>query len=119
MKKNENEQVPLFDTINAHLNMSNKLKEHIKALIATIPDNNRIERKSQNCFLMNSKDLMNNWSPSFHDFLSQVHHLIWIVDHTPIETMEPKLREICESGKWQSIKFHPDVIKGLKKIVGV
>jgi hypothetical protein len=47
------------------------LKTAINDELESLPDNPKIKRLNDQCFVVSSKELGKNWSPGFHDFKDQ------------------------------------------------
>lgn len=89
----------------------------LNSIILTLPDNPNIQRKNDNCFIMNSKYLLNNWGVFYHDYKSQYKAIIQIISSGEPQSVVNKLKSIIKDHKHEKLKFHPDVIKNLKIVL--
>ncbi len=101
------------------------LIEQLSAMIAALPDNPRINRINDKCFIVSFKDLGRNWTPEYHDFRCQYRAIIRAMQRSKSIDALRTLRRIIgaqqvsnESGKGYT-KLHPDVIVNLQKLLGV
>lgn len=89
------------------------LRENLKAKILALPDNPRIHRINDRCFIMMSSDLGSNWTAEFHDFKHQYEYIAEMIDTEQPKTVCALLDQIVEKGsitrKHQTVYFHPDV----------
>lgn len=100
------------------------LKEFV-AKIRELPDNPNIKHLDSNCYTINIKELSKHHilSATYYDFKFQYSIIIQMIESEPIETSAKHIDTILKSPhrityKGTSIKFHPDVVKQLKSIVG-
>lgn len=92
--------------------------------IAALPDNPRIKRLGPRCFILQSKDLDNNWTPSHHDFQIQYEAIIDLIRSIPPENVFDRLRELVKAGTIKrrdqgTIRLHRDVVGHLAKLLGM
>src|SRR5574340_25708 len=101
--------------------ISDQLSALVKALIDRIkalPDNPRVKRITKSCFVVSSKDLGDNWSYKYHDFILQYNAVIAAIQKTnPLHAVD-KLRSIVTAGEIRQpgitiVRLHPDVIANL------
>jgi len=117
-------QKELNQTIKAHLESIEIIRQKLNDLIMNLPDNPKIHRLSDkvNCFVLRFKDLGNNWSPFFHDFKLQYKMLVEIIDSTDAIHVNQKLEDIIEKESYfkddHTYKFNPAVIEHLTSIYG-
>lgn len=95
-----------------------KLKAEIATEIRNLPDNPKIHRIGKNTYTINVSDLSEDvkLSPRHYDFKRQYEEIIRLVERTNIKDVESRLDEIIRTGRWETMVFHPDVIKNLKRI---
>ena len=122
----------LHDELESHAQAIKKIVSEIKTHILSLPDNPKIKRISSNpkCFVINSKNLSNNWSVEHHDFKKQYELIVKELENTqcPFNIFD-KLQKIISEGKIVICNFHknlrisntlilhPDVISYLNKLV--
>lgn len=98
-----------------------RIKKEIFDVIRNLPDNPNIKRLGDKAFVMSSKNLLNNWTPQYYDFQWQYKRIIELIKSSGVDAIIPKLEEIIKTGEFrqgrEAIKFHPDVIENLKKIL--
>lgn len=101
-----------------------EIRRVIKEKISSLPGNPRINRLSDspNCFVMQSKDLENSWSPEYHDFKIQYERIIQEINKAGAFNVINRLREITQSGnvkglRGHSLRLHPDVVEHLNKLL--
>ncbi len=100
-------------------------KRQIIRQILDLPDNPDIRRLSNDpaSFEIMSSDMFKtgNWSPRYHDFISQYRLIAAVIDRTPIEKLLDKLNEIITKGvaatDGGTMRLHPGVIENLKSIM--
>ncbi|MBN2569832.1 MAG: hypothetical protein JXB42_10430 [Deltaproteobacteria bacterium] len=106
--------------INGHVK---QIKNDLKKRILSMPDNPKISRigGGTTCFVLNSVNLGESWSPFYHDFRKQYQEIAEIVDRLPIEKLAEQLEEIAkrESIKTSggTLKLHPEVAGRLKGLL--
>ena len=110
-----------------HLAKMVELLAQLKDRILSLPDNPRIQRLSNNCFTMSSKNIGNNWSAEYHDHKKQYQLIV-----NELETAEPtklysKLQKLITDEKVivgskqcgvrgsYTVNLHPDVVAWLRK----
>ena len=94
-----------------------------------LPDNPKIHRFSKNCYVMNSKDLENNWSAEYYDwayqyrvlsgaiqtkdFRSACVLLVHVIRHRSVP-----LRQLGPFGRGSDgrMVFHPEVRRTLRSV---
>ena len=102
--------------------VSQQIKKELKEMILKLPDNPNIKRLGDKprCFVINSKNLSNNWSVFYHDFKLQYEKICEIIDNRTPETIVSILSGIIKTGKFRettgTLYFHKTVIKHLKEI---
>lgn len=96
------------------------VKHSLIEKILALPDNPRIEHKSENpkCFTINSSNVR-NWSVENHDFKKQHEQLALIVNKVDIMKLISTLQNIIKTGRHRDISFHPDVIEQLRKLIEI
>lgn len=107
------------------LSTKRQLKDLVKSLCAEIlalPDNPRIKRINKRCFIISSKDLLNNWSPEHHDFAWQYREIVGCIINSPsskcLKILEKMIRTQTIKTQGYSTRLHPDVIENLKMVMG-
>lgn len=99
-----------------------RLKTKLENAILSLPDNPKIRRLDDRCFVLSFSDLGNNWTPFFHDFKQQYKKLVAIIDHAEPTTITPTLRAIIETGIYyhhgHTYRFNPAVIGHLQTLFG-
>ena len=98
--------------IEQHNQTMKGLIDKIKNYILTLPDNPKINRLNKNCFVINSKDLGNNWSVGYHNFKKQYEYIVSELEKCKPDDVIDKLCRIIIDGK-----LHSDVITKLRKII--
>ena len=105
------------------------IKQSICQQILDLPDNPRINRLSGkgNCFIIQFKNLGNNWSPEFHDFKIQYKKIVEMIDKLELESILPFLKKVIEDGfiyissgnfdRKYKFTFNPEVIEFIKNCV--
>lgn len=96
-----------------------RIKQDAKAALSDLPDNPRIKRVAEGCFIVSSSDLGTNWSPFHHDFKAQHSKLEDFIEQTPVEHLGNAVGRVIQTGSTgragdQGQKFHPDVIEDLE-----
>lgn len=99
------------------------IKDSIRTKLRELPDNPRIKRLDERCFIINRSDLGNNWTPQHHDFKAQYERIITEIDKLPIANVPGLFKRIIEDGKIREksgyyFTFHDDVRGFLKSLVG-
>lgn len=93
-------------TITEMLKQIDNFKKEIQKNLSQIPDNKKIKRLNENCFIINSKDLGNNWSPEHHDNLYQAKALSEIVEGCDsLTSLQNALEGIVKTGRCQHSKY--------------
>ncbi len=98
-----------------------ELIEQLTAMIAALPENPRIRRINEKCFIISSKDLGGNWAPEHHDFRCQYRAVIVAMQRS--NNALAALKNIITAGKVQYesgkgfVRLHPDVIVNLQKLL--
>jgi hypothetical protein len=96
------------------------VKDKLILKINELPDNSKIERISKNCFIMNYKDLGDNWSPLYHDYKRQYNIIVDIINKYEITHVLVIFGLIINVGtiKYnnENVKFHPTVREYLKSL---
>jgi hypothetical protein len=98
------------------------IKDSIRAAIRNLPDNPRIQRLDQQCFVVKSGDLGNNWTPQHHDFRAQYERIIQEVDKLPIAHIPAFFQKVVDEGKIREtggyyFTFHDDVRNHMKTLI--
>ena len=97
-------------------------------MIAALPDNPRIHRMNDRCFVVSKKDLGDNWTPEHHDFQWQYRAVIASIQRAKAVDAIAALRAIVAAGKvrypncpsdnsHKYVNLHPDVIANLKTLL--
>lgn len=87
-------------TVTEMLNQIEEFKKELQNNVSQMPDNKKIKRLSPNCFIINSKDLGDNWSPEHHDNLYQAKALIKIIENSEsLNSLQNNLESIVQKGK--------------------
>lgn len=98
-----------------------QLVNNLVAAILALPDNPRITRVSNNCFVLCSKDLGNNWTPTHHDFKKQYQLIVDTIRRSHAIDAMDTLQRIINEGKIKDgtnkVNLHPDVIEHLKTLL--
>ena len=109
-----------IETATAQLSV---LIDALNGMIAELPDNPRIHRKNDKCFVISKSDLGNNWSAEHHDFKWQYREVIARIQKAKALDALAVLRNIIAAGKLQYpgcqeyVNLHPDVIANLKTLL--
>jgi hypothetical protein len=98
------------------------IKESIAAKVRELPDNPRIQRLGDGCFLIHRADIGQNWTPQHHDFRVQYERIIVEVNKLPISQIPGFFKRVIEEGKIREtgghyFTFHNDVRIFLKSLV--
>lgn len=104
-------------------NQIEAIKASIKQAISAFPDNPRIKRLDERCFVINSGDLGNNWSVQHHDFRTQYERIMTEIDKLPIANIPTFFKRVVEDGKIREsdcycFTFHDDVRRHLSELLG-
>lgn len=97
------------NTISIMFQQIENFKLQIISNIKDIPDNSKIKRMSKNphCFILNFKDLENNWSPEYYDSKFQAQTIIKIIkEKENLITIQNMLNEIVEQGTYRVVDGH-------------
>lgn len=100
------------------------VKQRLIDEIQALPDNQLIQRGGSNpsCFVVRSSDLLDNWTPEFHDFRHQYDLLASEIRSRRIESIIPLLKSVINFGQVQRagnkryIRFHPIVRQHIKRL---
>ena len=106
------------------IELSERLRAQITAKIKSLPDNPRIRRLSDRCFILQSKDLGCNWTPEYHDFKRQYGLLSQCIERKRPETLLSFLKTTVQESSFKvnnnyTVKLHPDVVGYLRSLFGV
>ncbi len=127
--KKEHDMGRIDNLLQRHAEITSELRTEITAAISALPDNPKIKRLSRQCYTINSSDLGDNWSASYHDYSFQYRVLIERIELTDsIETLDKLVNMIIDSGfvklpeghhasrGMRGLQLHPDVVNGLRTI---
>ena len=117
----------IFQHEREHRKVTAAQKAELKKRILELPDNLKIKRVNDRCFIGTFGSLNGNWSVEHHNFKTQYRLLAGIVDKA--ETAFSALRQLrlakikgsitvggsCD-GRY-IVRLHPDVIAGLRKVL--
>lgn len=117
----------LAKTINGIIEQLSTVRDSLKELIITLPDNPNIKRldTNQNIFTISAKDMGNVWCPNYHDFRFQ-YNLIAMKLDSLLDTPKDALRilnsalntgRIKRAGDNYEYRLHPDVIDNVRNIL--
>jgi hypothetical protein len=117
----------LIDTLMEQETVVAQLRGGLKAFIEGCPDNPDIKRLSDNCFILRSSKLGNNWTPEYHDFKYQYRVIAGRADELSPVAFLSFLSNVISTGKHydrnhdrnRTIYFHPEVITNIKAALGV
>jgi len=106
------------------IELSGRIRIQIAARIKSLPDNPRIHRLSDRCFILQFKDLGCNWTPEYHDFKRQYGLLSQCIEKRRPETLLSFLKTTVQERSFKvnnnySVKLHPDVVGYLRSLFGV
>jgi len=102
-----------------------KLRHVVNALtrkIEDLPDNPRIKRLTRNCFVVSSRDLGSNWTPTHHDFKAQYRLIVAAIQRASAGRAFAVLRNIVREQqikplRRQPLTLHPDVVAHLTTLI--
>jgi len=97
------------NTITDMLNQMEKFKLQLIDNVDNVPEHPKIKRigKSPNCFIINSKDLENNWSAEYYDSQYQARIIISLIEKsTDLIHIQRVLEEIVNKGVYQVSQGH-------------
>ena len=101
-----------------------RLVSAFRARIESLPDNPRIRRLGQNCFVGSFSDMGRSWSAEHHDFKAQYRHLSEIVGRSPEravqlvrDAVESESIRVGDSGRRFTVALHPDVVGHLRQLL--
>lgn len=92
------------NTIKEILQQMEDLKQQIIDNVREIPDNPKIKRISDkpSCFIVNFKDLGDNWSPEYHDSKYQTKTIINIIkERDNLNSIQNMFEEIVNKGVYR------------------
>ena len=115
----------VIQDIDAALDAATRAKQTLVDRIGALPDNPRIQRLTDKCFVIMSSDLDDNWTPNYHDFRLQYRLLQALVMKTSFEKLKSTLEGVVATGTLpvttlqydRGFKLHPDVIANLKAMI--
>ena len=101
-----------LEKIQKAIELSERLRAQIAAKIKSLPDNPRIRRLSDRCFILQSKDLGCNWTPEYHDFKRQYGLLSQCIERKRPETLLSFLKTTVQESSFKvnnnyTVKLHP------------
>jgi tRNA U34 5-carboxymethylaminomethyl modifying GTPase MnmE/TrmE len=97
------------NTITEMLNKMEDFKKQITNEISKIPDDPKIKRISEKpyIFILNSKDLENNWGPEYYDSKIQAQTIIdLITKRNDLNSIQRMLTEIVEKGSYKTDSYN-------------
>ena len=96
-----------------------RIKHLLQVQLNLLPDNPCVNRLSDNCYSMSSKDLGATWSAEYHDFKYQYRALIKLCDtSTDIrKSLFKALKEQMFKVGDVAVKLHPEVIKNVRQVL--
>ncbi len=104
------------------IELSERIRAQIAAKIKSLPDNPRIRRLSDRCFILQFKDLGCNWAPEYHDFKRQYRLLSQAIGTKSPAALTEFLKTVVQKGAFKvnshyTVKMHPDVIGHLRSFL--
>lgn len=99
------------------------LIDALNGMIAELPDNPRIHRMNDKCFVVSKSNLGDNWTPEHHDFKWQYRAVIASIQRAKAVDAITTLRNIIAAGKvrypdcQQYVTLHADVVANLKTLL--
>lgn len=102
------------------------LLQRLRKQLESLPDNPRIKRINQQCFVIMSKDLGRCWSPEHHDFRQAYRMLAARLMRADPAKLISSLRRILADGQFvgdvsygrRPILLHADVVANVRTISG-
>ena len=101
-----------------------RIKQELFDLILDLPDNPKINRISDRCFTISTKDLSNDLclTPEYYDFKKQYQLIVQIIEESTVKRTKALMDEIIRKGSIRYTsnihhRFHPDVVEHLKVLM--
>jgi hypothetical protein len=99
-----------------------KIKDHVRELINSAPDNPVIKRTSKNTFMISFSEIGENLTPFYHDNLAQAIFVHDLIDgYESLNQISLLLKEIVDTGVYRyqntSYKFNQYFRDYLKEII--
>ena len=110
-------------TLKSLLKKAEIVRQKIKNTVLSLPENPKIKVLSTKpkAFVIQSKDLGNNWSAEHHSFSYQYEKIVEAIHTAHIDYLPLLFEKIKETGyvlvNNEKVKIHPKVIENLKGVI--
>ena len=111
-----------LDRLQNAVEQTERIRIRIAIGIRFLPDNPRINRLNDRCFILQFKDLGCNWTPEYHDFKRQYNLLSQAIGAKSPAALTEFLKTVVQKGafkvnSYHTVKLHPDVIGHLRSFL--
>lgn len=94
-------------------------KEAVDSIENIREDNPEINKISDSpkVFTVKASQLCGSWSPEFYDFSQQYDFIIKLANKQSVSVFLNSLEKIVNTGRYDYMRFHPQVIEKIKTLI--